>query len=135
MFWYLNEVKGLGLRKGTYSDEMFVILGRTLMNKILSKKYCYQDNEQTCASLNQHFDTNAGGQSLGLWLSSIKDVSVLPLNDVALHKNKFLEFNKFVDQPSNLDDNDLKTNVLVNHLSRDYNKDPSLIQQKYDQCY
>ena len=105
------------------------------MNKILSKKYCYQDNEQTCASLNQHFDTNAGGQSLGLWLSSIKEVSVLPLNDVALHKNKFLEFNKFVDPPSNSEDNDLKTNVLVNHLSREYNKDPSLIQQKYAQCH
>ena len=129
MFWYLKEIKEVGISKGARSDEMFVILGRTLMNQIISKEYCYHTDEEKCDSLNQRFDTNYGGKTLGLWLSSIKDVNVLPLNDVALHGERFLEEDKLVEQHS-----DSKTNILIHHLSHKYNKDLSLIQQKYAQC-
>ena len=119
MFYHLARVKddGIGKHPKVFSDEMFVILGRTLMNQILSKEYCYDTSEETCASRNQRFDTNFGGESLGLWLSSVKDVHILPLNDVALHMDEFVELG-IVKHSERY--NELKYNALVHHLTREY---------------
>ena len=118
MFQGLKRAQEIGISRNAKADEMFVILGRTIMYQILSKEYCYDTNEETCNSKDQRFDTNMGGQSLGLWLSSVKDVHILPLNDVALYEGY----------------NNSKSDILVHHLSRKYNKDLSLIQRRYDQC-
>ena len=143
MFWNLDKVKEVGISRDARSDEMFVILGRTLMNQIISKEYCNDTNEQTCDSLNQRFDTNFGGTSLGLWLSSIKDVDVhiLPLNDVGIHgdialSNKMYgdDFNNLGVQNSHSWPTYSKKRILLHHLTNQYNKRLSLIQQKYAQC-
>ena len=62
------------------ADEMFIILGRVLMSRIVSKRYCQHRNQKTCDSLGHIFDTNYGGTSLGLWLSKMNDVNELHLN-------------------------------------------------------
>jgi hypothetical protein len=120
-FWNLEKAKNVGISEsGTHSDEMFVILGRTLMNEVISKEYCDHTNEKQCDSLHQLFDTNLGGRSLGLWLSFIKDVHVLPLNDVAVH--------------GDAGHKSLKKNVLLYHLTRKYNEHLSLMQHNFLQC-
>ena len=139
MFWNLEQAKNVGISKDARSDEMFVILGRKLMNKIVSKEYCNHTDEKTCDSLNQRFDTNLGGVSLGLWLSKIKDVHILPLNEVSLHPDIYLDpkfhgddfnvFNNLVAQLSKKS----KNRILILHLTNKYNKHLSLIKHKYSQ--
>ena len=69
------------------SDEMFVLLGRDLVNRIASKSYCKSKKRKDCDSLNQLYDTNYGGTSLGIWLSEMNDINPLPMNDVFDHMN------------------------------------------------
>ena len=68
-------------------DEMFVLLGRDLVARIASKTYCKSGTRKHCDSLGQLFDTNYGGTSLGIWLSNMKDIKPLPMNDVFDHMN------------------------------------------------
>ena len=67
------------------SDEMFVLLGRDLVARIVSKPYCEHRTKKECESLGQLFDANWGGRSLGVWLSPMKDINPLPMNDVFDH--------------------------------------------------
>ena len=67
------------------SDQMFVLLGRELVTRIASKTYCAQETKKDCDSLGQLFDTNYGGTSLGIWLSTMNDIDPLPMNDVFDH--------------------------------------------------
>ena len=69
------------------SDEMFVLLGRDLVNRIVSREYCWSEERKDCDSLNQRYDTNYGGTSLGIWLSEMNDINPLPMNDVFDHMN------------------------------------------------
>ena len=75
-FHYLHLNK-LGLRKR--ADEMFLMIGRELMDEILSRKYCRHSSRKICDELNQLFDTDYGGSSLSVWLSEL-NVTTLPLN-------------------------------------------------------
>ena len=67
------------------SDEMFVLLGRQLIENILSKPYCEYERKEICDAFDQRFDTNYGGTSLGLWLSEMDDVHSIPMNDMFQH--------------------------------------------------
>jgi hypothetical protein len=62
------------------ADELFVLIGRDLLNKIAAKQYCSSDNKEWCDERGQLYDTNAGGTSLGIWLSTFETVHCLPLN-------------------------------------------------------
>ena len=79
--WFHNpDLKKVGYHHR--SDEMFVLIGKLLMNRIVSKRYCHNQNQKTCDNLGHLFDTNYGGTSLGLWLSKMSDVNELQMNSV-----------------------------------------------------
>ena len=69
------------------SDEMSVLLGRDLVTRIASKKYCDHDSITVCDSLGQLYDTNYGGNSIGVWLSQMNDINPLPMNKFFDHKD------------------------------------------------
>ena len=98
------------------SDEMFVLLGRDLVNRIASKKYCDSEERKDCESLNQLYDTNYGGTSLGIWLSEMNDIKPLPMNDVFDHKNTNVKLNP--------------KDVLLFHTA----KTPEIAKEKYSYC-
>ena len=84
--WFHNtELPKISYHKR--ADEAFVMLGRRLVSEITSKEYCYYNNKTRCDSLDQRFDTNYGGTSLGIWLSEINDIDVFPLNNILNHFN------------------------------------------------
>ena len=62
------------------SDEMFVLLGRDLIDRIVSQPYCKHETKEQCDSLGQLYDTNFGGTSLATWLSTMNDVDAIPMN-------------------------------------------------------
>ena len=98
------------------SDEMFVLLGRDIVNRIVSKRYCERGSRKDCDSLGQLYDTNYGGTSLGIWLSTMNDLNPLPMNDVFDHmkSNKRLK----------------PENTLLFHAA----KTPKIAKEKYSNC-
>ena len=98
------------------SDEMFVLLGRDIVTRIASKTYCEQGTKSDCDSLGQLFDTNYGGTSLGIWLSTMNDIDPLPMNDVFDHMNSNTRL-----KPEN---------TLLFHTA----KTPYIAEQKYANC-
>ena len=64
------------------ADEFFVILGVRLIERIATTIYCNDTNRALCGSKSQLFDTNYGGTSLGVWLSDMKDLQIIPLNKI-----------------------------------------------------
>ena len=63
-------------------DEMFVVLGRDLIQRIAARTYC---GKMKCDIANQLVDTNYGGTSLGVWLSVYDDVHFHADNNIILH--------------------------------------------------
>ena len=117
---------GNGTKKGKekvganyFSDENFVLIGRGLMERVLSKKYCELRNEFKCDVLDQHFDNNYGGISLAKWLSKMDDINVLPMNSFFSH---YVQVHNHTVKPSNL---------LLFHPA----KNPKLIIEKYLNCH
>ena len=98
------------------ADEMFVLLGRDLVNRIINKTYCELDSKKDCDSLGQLYDTNYGGTSLGIWLSTMTDLNPLPMNDVFDHMNS----NKRL-KPEK---------TLLFHTA----KTPKIAKEKYSNC-
>ena len=86
--WFHN-IEQPNISRHKRADECFVMLGRSLVTSIMSKEYCYHNNQETCDSFGQRFDTNYGGTSLGIWLSEIRDVHPFPLNNMLEHFNSF----------------------------------------------
>ncbi|XP_069102383.1 uncharacterized protein [Argopecten irradians] len=58
-------------------DEMFVVLGRDLIERIAKRSYCYGESCNPSVDL---IDTNYGGTSIGSWLSIYNDVDHQPDN-------------------------------------------------------
>lgn len=54
-------------------DEFLVILGRDLVGEIVKLEYCLPNTSKSyCLKRNLLFDTNYGGNSLGLWINKIQ---------------------------------------------------------------
>ena len=66
-------------------DEMFVVLGRDLIQRIAARTYC---GKMKCDIANQLVDTNYGGTSLGVWLSVYDDVHFHADNNIILHSKE-----------------------------------------------
>ena len=113
---------------------MFVLLGRNLMNYIVSKVYCNQRSKKICDRFNQLYDNNMEGQSLGNWLSALskKKIQILPLNDIAIHGKtaQDLEFG----YNSMITDEIRKDPILIYHLGRRYNENTSLFAKAFNKC-
>ena len=62
-------------------DEMFVVLGSDLANRIGSREYCH--SQKACP--HGLVDTDYGGTSLGLWLELYDDIEVIPMNSYVVH--------------------------------------------------
>ena len=84
--WFHN-IEQTNISHHKRADECFVMLGRFLVSKIVSKQYCDHNTQNTCDSFGQRFDTNYGGTSLGIWLSEMNDVDSFPLNNRLEHFN------------------------------------------------
>ena len=72
------------------ADEMFVILGSELVRRIAKRRYCDSDVDRTCGCKVQSADcdlqdTDYGGTSLAIWLSSYDDVDIVALNLFVAH--------------------------------------------------
>ena len=98
------------------SDEMFVLLGRDIVYRIASKKYCVNRNKIVCDSLGELYDTNSGGTSIGVWLSQMKDINPLPMNKVLDHKGSKKRLRA--------------KDTLLFHAA----KTPKIAKQKYANC-
>lgn len=68
------------------ADEMFVVLGPALVDRLVKRRYCTVIELAECDDRVDLYDTNYAGQSLGLWLAPYNaDLDIQPLNDVVLH--------------------------------------------------
>ena len=104
------------------SDEMFVLLGRDLVTRIASKTYCEHEKKSKCDSLGQLYDTGDwAGTSLGVWLSQMKDINPLPMNDVFDHYSNYHYRTKERLKPEN---------TLLFHPART----PEKVEEKYQNC-
>ncbi|XP_072023850.1 uncharacterized protein [Amphiura filiformis] len=63
-------------------DEMFVVVGKDLSERIARRKYCAEQ----CNATIDLIDTNYGGSSLGSWLSIYDDVDFQPDNNRIIHR-------------------------------------------------
>ena len=127
-----NEAKILG--EHLRADAMFVMLGRPLMNYIVSKQYCNQRNEKDCNELNQLYDTNMEGTSLAKWLSALstRKIQILPLNDIAMWGGTIQEYQfRYHSLGENKNRN---TSIVIYHLGRQYNKNTRLLENIFSQC-
>ena len=104
-------------------DEMFVLLGRDLVARIVSKPYCEYRTWKVCESLGQLFDVNWGSRSLGLWLSPMKDINPLPMND-------FFDFPAMNNKPNKHNKVLEPENTLLFHPA----KTTEIAEQKYANC-
>ena len=64
-------------------DEMFVVIGRDMIKRIAKRRYCY-DNRK-CDYATDLIDLNAGGTSMGVWLSIYSDIKFHPDNKRIVH--------------------------------------------------
>ena len=81
MGWFHEMETGTTKIDGHHrADERFVLIGRTLLERIVSKTYCENKKYEECQSLGQLYDADYGGISLRIWLSKMDDVVVLPMN-------------------------------------------------------
>lgn len=92
-------------------DEMIVIIGSELLNRLVKRKYC---NTEQCDKTTNLYDTNYGGTSLGLWLSIYDDIKMVSLNNQMISR-----FTKTT--------TDLQNILSVNGL-----KSPDLITKVYN---
>ena len=122
------------LNERVRADAMFVLLGRNLMNYIVSKVYCNQRKKEICDRFSQLYDNNMEGQSLGKWLSALskKKIQIIPLNDIAIHGKtaQDLEFG----YKSMITDENSKDPILIYHLGRRYNENTSLFAKTFNKC-
>ena len=82
-YGFLHEEESatkVGLKKRM--DEAFVLVGVDLVSRVSSRTYCAVS---TNCPANGLVDTNYGGTSLGLWLSSYEDVKVCPSKAISLN--------------------------------------------------
>ncbi|XP_021340121.1 uncharacterized protein LOC110441333 [Mizuhopecten yessoensis] len=70
---YYGWTHGVGSRVNidTRIDEMFVVVGKDLLERIAKRKYC---TEKKCNANEDLIDTDFGGTSLGAWLSIYDDI-------------------------------------------------------------
>ena len=113
--WFHNIDMDLGYNHR--ADEMFILIGRLLIDRIALKRYCQHRNQKTCDSLGHIFDTNYGGTSLGIWLSKMNDVK-------ELHLNKYVEDLRNSNITSNTKD------ALLFHPTKTVEE----IREKYSNC-
>lgn len=64
-------------------DEMFVVFGRELMQRIVQRQYC--DDKEKCNVTEQLVDLDYGGVSLGTWLSIYDDIDFKTDNRRIIH--------------------------------------------------
>ncbi|XP_069130519.1 uncharacterized protein [Argopecten irradians] len=72
---FTNDVKIVNVKERI--DEMFVILGKDLIERIAKRRYC---TGTKCNANVDLIDTDFGGTSLGSWLSIYDDIDIHPDN-------------------------------------------------------
>ncbi|XP_060064400.1 uncharacterized protein LOC132544768 [Ylistrum balloti] len=100
LYYGWTHGSGQKINTRTRMDEMFVVLGRELLERISKRKYCYG---RRCNPSIDLIDTNFGGTSLGSWLSIYDDVDYRPDNNIIVHI---------------IDNEEIKQNIKPNFCSK-----------------
>lgn len=80
------------IRKFIRHDELFVVLGMELIERITDRRYCHHNNvSDACDPTRDLFDTGFGGTSLGTWLEAYDDFTVVTFQDYFAQHRPFIE--------------------------------------------
>jgi len=88
MGWFHGFGQPIPIGLQRRSDEAFVVLGSELRDFIVHRTYC--DHLDICDKAKDLYDTDYGGTSLGLWLSTYDQslLGVTALNDYTWWRKK-----------------------------------------------
>ncbi|XP_033743085.1 uncharacterized protein LOC117329304 isoform X1 [Pecten maximus] len=85
LYYGWSHGSGKKVNTDTRMDEMFVVLGRDLIERIAKRSYC---TGTKCNANVDLIDTNFGGTSIGSWLSIYKDIDYQADNKRIVHMGR-----------------------------------------------
>ncbi|XP_060066987.1 uncharacterized protein LOC132547235 [Ylistrum balloti] len=85
LYYGWSHGEGRRVNEDTRMDEMFVVLGRDLIERIANRMYC---NGSKCDPNIDLIDTDYGGTSIGSWLSIYNDIDYRRDNNRIVHMGR-----------------------------------------------